>query len=145
MVNPSASNTSSPSTYLFRWSDIFRGRPRPRAQRAEGARLLLFPEWRQARSALQASIIYWGGAEDTWVVETRGARFVFPGHVSIGDVGRLVNGQGEQRWRWVETSAAARPAGGVPAGRPSSRRAPTAPPPSSLPPLRFGRGARKPS
>jgi len=60
---------------------------------------------------------------------------VIPGHVSIGDVGRLVNGQGEQRWRWPEGTTEGTDAGVVPAGGRRSPQAPKKSPSSSLPPF----------
>lgn len=52
---------------------------------------------RDPKTPLNVVIRYRGGAEAWWLVEARGRRGAFPGHMSIHDVMREINAQWERR------------------------------------------------
>lgn len=85
-------NTSSSSTTWVSKPDRMR-RSRREGQQ-DGAQLPSFLSLgrRNARDSLTIQVRYRGGSEAWWLVEARGTRQAFPGHMCIHDVMTQVNG-----------------------------------------------------
>lgn len=63
-----------------------KGTAQPRAKRGPFRGLCQWPR----RRTLRLSVTYRGGAESWWLVETRGTRAAFPGHLCLEDVMTVV-------------------------------------------------------
>lgn len=85
-------NTSTASTTWTAEVDKLRGRPAGRARAPKA------PRWSSLRprpltKKLTIQVTYRGGSEAWWLVEARGSRGAFPGHMCLHDVMREVCGQ----------------------------------------------------
>lgn len=85
-------NTSSTSTTWRAEVDKI-GRPPARAKQ-NGPKAPLFRSLRRrdAREVLTIRVRYRGGSEAWWLIEGRGTRQAFPGHMCLHDVLSHVNG-----------------------------------------------------
>lgn len=84
-------NTSSASTTWIPKPDRIR-RSRPEGQQdVPKARSWRSLRRRDPRDPLPVTIRYRGGSEAWWLIEARGTRQAFPGHMCIHDIMQIVN------------------------------------------------------
>ena len=86
-------NTSSSSTTWVAKPDRMRRSRREGQQNGPKAPSFLSLGRRNPRDRLTVQVMYRGGSEAWWLVEARGTRQAFPGHMSIHDVMSQVNSQ----------------------------------------------------
>lgn len=77
--------TFGSTTSAWKWAKIKRRPEGTHAGRAKRGRWHHLARWPRTQP-LSLKVTYRGGAESWWLVETRGAHGVFPGHAAIEDV-----------------------------------------------------------
>lgn len=85
-------NTSSSSTTWYSRPDRMSAAARQGQQNGPKAPKFSSLRKRDPREPLTIQVRYRGGSEAWWLVEARGTRQAFPGHLSIHDVMQRVNG-----------------------------------------------------
>lgn len=74
-----------------------RADPAGRAKRPAGASRWSQVKRRDPKTPLDVKIRYRGGAESWWLIEARGCKAAFPGHMCIEDVMAEIN-EGERHY-----------------------------------------------
>lgn len=85
-------NSSSTSTTWVAKPDRMRGTRREGQQDVPQAPSFRKMRQRKRSDPLEVRIRYRGGSEAWWLVEARGTRQAFPGHMALHDVMSIVNG-----------------------------------------------------